>query len=558
MQRRNTEIMMKRTTITAVCLLWMTVAMATNAVRAAWGTTDERYHDVHQFPENQAAVELAAWRGERVNMQLVVMNEGREEAHVSVSIGQLAAESGETEGEAESEAGVIWDAVRGGFVESVAADGFCGCGNHDIGEYGNRPMPDRISHNMEKTLAPSSLSGVWLTVRVPREARAGMYNGTVEISADGDTTVLAYRLRVVDRVLPTPSDWAFHLDFWQHPYSVARYHGVELWSEEHLNLMRPLMEELAEAGQKVVTTTLTARPWDGQSQDAYESMVTWTRMADSTWSYDFTVFDKWVEFMASCGIDRQINCFSMIPWRLSFEYYDQATGQVREMHCSPGEEAYNTFWGGMLREFQNHLIDKGWLHKTTIAMDERKPEQMMRVMELIDSVAPSLKVSLAGNYHPEIEERLSDYCVDYLQIDDIPHDMIERRRKEGLVTTFYTCCSTETPNTFSFSPPAEAELLPWLAAAYGLDGYLRWAFNNWTEDPIIDSRFRSWPSGDTYIIYPNAETSVRWERLVEGVQQYEKWRILGADQTIVAPLRNHATAEEMLRRMAKARSALNK
>ncbi len=550
--------MMKRTIIAVVCLLWMTLAMATNGVKSAWGTTDERYCEMRQFPKHQAAMEFVAWRGERVNMQLVVMNEGKEAAEVSVRVGQLAAKSGAMNGETVSDDGVIENAVSGGFVESVAADSFCGCGNHDIGEYGNRQMPDRISHNMEKTLAPSSLTGVWLTVRVPRDAHAGMYNGTVEIRANSETTILKYRLRVVDRVLPPPSDWAFHLDFWQHPYSVARYHGVELWSEEHINLMRPLMEELAEAGQKVVTTTLIARPWNGQSQDEYGSMVTWMKRADGTWIYDFTVFDKWVEFMASCGIDHQINCFSMIPWRLSFEYYDQATGQVREMQCTPGEEAYNAFWGGMLREFQNHLRNKGWLHKTTIAMDERKPEQMRQVMELIDSVAPELKVSLAGNYHPEIEQRLSDYCVDYLQIDDIPHDMIERRREEGLITTFYTCCSTETPNTFTFSNPAEAELLPWLAAAYGLDGYLHWAFNNWTEDPLTDSRFRSWPSGDTYIIYPNAETSVRWERLVEGVQQYEKWRMLGADQTIVTPLRKHAPVEEMLRHMKKARAALNK
>ena len=33
-------------------------------------------------------------------------------------------------------------------------------------------------------------------------------------------------------------------------------------------------------------------------------------------------------------------------------------------------------------------------------------------------------------------------------------------------------------------------------------------------------------SGDTYLIYPGARSSVRFERLSEGIQDYEKIRIL--------------------------------
>ncbi|MBQ3121974.1 MAG: DUF4091 domain-containing protein [Bacteroidaceae bacterium] len=62
-----------------------------------------------------------------------------------------------------------------------------------------------------------------------------------------------------------------------------------------------------------------------------------------------------------------------------------------------------------------------------------------------------------------------------------------------------------------------------------VDGYLRWAYNSWTIDPNKDSRFRSWPSGDTYIIYPDNTSSIRWERLVQGIESFEKWQIMMAD-----------------------------
>ncbi|HEY5368179.1 MAG TPA: DUF4091 domain-containing protein [Hanamia sp.] len=37
-----------------------------------------------------------------------------------------------------------------------------------------------------------------------------------------------------------------------------------------------------------------------------------------------------------------------------------------------------------------------------------------------------------------------------------------------------------------------------------------------------------WPSGDTYFVYPGGRSSIRFERLREGIQDYEKFKILRA------------------------------
>ena len=101
-------------------------------------------------------------------------------------------------------------------------------------------------------------------------------------------------------------------------------------------------------------------------------------------------------------------------------------------------------------------------------------------------------------------------------------DIVQRRSK-GLTTTFYVCCSSGFPNTYTSSAPAEATYLSWYAAAEDYDGFLRWAYHNsWVEDPIRDSRFRKWAAGDTYLVYPEGRSSIRFERLVEGIQDWEK------------------------------------
>ena len=71
--------------------------------------------------------------------------------------------------------------------------------------------------------------------------------------------------------------------------------------------------------------------------------------------------------------------------------------------------------------------------------------------------------------------------------------------------------------------------MSWYAAAEDYDGFLRWAYNSWVEDPIRDSRFRKWAAGDTYIVYPEGRSSIRFERLIEGIQDWEKIRILQAE-----------------------------
>ena len=121
-------------------------------------------------------------------------------------------------------------------------------------------------------------------------------------------------------------------------------------------------------------------------------------------------------------------------------------------------------------------------------------------------------------------DQMHDISISY---DDahVPVDYLNARRANGQKTTFYTCCGPDRPNTFTFSDPAESAYLGWHASTLGFDGFLRWAYNSWTARPCQDSRFITWASGDCYLAYPTG-SSIRMERLTEGIQAYEKLRIL--------------------------------
>ena len=150
---------------------------------------------------------------------------------------------------------------------------------------------------------------------------------------------------------------------------------------------------------------------------------------------------------------------------------------------------------------------------------------MKKAIRLIKSTAPGIGITLAGKYHSQIQDDIDDLCL-FIK-PPVSVNYIRERANTNKITTFYTCCAKpEHPNNFTFSPPAEQTWLGWYAASQGYSGYLRWAYNSWPADPLKDSRFRSWPAGDTYQVYPGPKSSVRFEKLREGIEDYEKIMII--------------------------------
>lgn len=508
----------------AVVLPVLMAAQPQSSFRLDWAATGS--HCVigggSSLEFQKKAFNHVAWRGEKVFAQAVVSSE-EELKDVRLSVSDLR--NGKSLIGAEN--------IRLQFVSYVVSDlldttkyGQCGS-REDKSKWGEVLVADVLDINDSMTVPAGRKQPVWMTVSVPSDARPGKYSGKLTVtSSNAKARSLNVELTVADHVLPPARDWAFHLDLWQNPYSVARYENVPLWSEAHFEAMRPVMRMLAEAGQKSVTATIMSRPWNGQTEDAFGSMVTKIRRIDGTWLYDYTIFDRWVEFMFSLGIDRQINCYSMIPWALQFDYIDQATSSPATFQAAPGSEEYNEYWGAFIADFARHLKAKGWFEKTMIAMDERPLESMQAVLGLIRKIEPAFKISLAGNYHEPVIYDIVDFSETFSGKQEFPESAKAKRKELGLTTTFYTCCAEAHPNMFVISNLDEAAWLGWFAQADGYDGYLRWAYNSWTLDPLTDARFRTWPAGDCFVVYPGGRGSVRFSKLVEGIQDFEKVRIL--------------------------------
>ena len=393
-------------------------------------------------------------------------------------------------------------------------------------------------------------AAVCITVSVPKEIPAGIYSGKVIVEV-GDQEACAgdIELEVADVDLPDVHDWDFFMNVWMNPAPIARLHGVEMWSDEHFAALKPYIEDLASHGQKTAVVPICYQPWGTQTLEPFPNSVIWKRRGEE-YEFDFSIFERYVELHMECGIDKAIHCYSVVqgpgPRRDStIEYVDAETGETWQMVTEIGDEEWVKAWKAFFAAFHEFLNAKGWLEKVYIAFDEKPDDIMASVKKMLADFAPDLKIALAANTRSDEFATIDDLCLsgnfDDKGIAEVPPakrramgvaalltpddaHATTKARKSKIITTYYVCCGPAYPNTFIFSPIVEARMLPWLAAQGGYDGFLRWSYNDWSESPYLHPEYAPFPTGDCNFVYPGENgpvSSLRWEQLREGIQDYE-------------------------------------
>jgi len=147
-------------------------------------------------------------------------------------------------------------------------------------------------------------------------------------------------------------------------------------------------------------------------------------------------------------------------------------------------------------------------------------------MRLVRENAPSFRIASAVDKPSELTREVYNISPVLTYAGSTLGALLRERKAAGKKTTFYVCMQPIVPNTYTTSAPAEATWLGLFAAANQLDGFLRWAYNSWTKNPLQSTNFGSWTTGDCFLVYPGNRTSIRFERLRDGIEEFEKINLL--------------------------------
>lgn len=486
-----------------------------------------------EAPDQKETVlwEATGWRGERLNTEILIWSPDTLE-QVRVSLANLI----DAKGKSISSKNITLNLVRYVLANYPygAKDAVCGNTPYRNGYL----MPDRFEPFERFELPGKTVRPVWLSVDLPAGTEPGLYTGTVVVSTTRSSANLQIKIRVQSQLLPPPHDWKYRLDLWQNPWVIAWRNHIQPWSEEHKALLKKHLQLYANAGGKYITTYGVHSPWADNSYMIEGGMIDWVKKKNGGWKFDYTIFDTYVELAMAAGIDKAITLYSPVPWGDRFRYMDESTGNYLYENWAPGSETYSMHWNVFLTDLRAHLLKKGWFAKTYIGINESEMSQTLAAIKVVKKHSKDWKITYAGNWHKELDSLLDDYC--FLYGNEPGQKELKQRVARGATSTFYVCCNPAKPNNFVFSPPIEGRWISWYSAAYGYNGFLRWAYEAWPEDPERDARFGSWPAGDCYLVYPGANSCVRYEKLREGIADYEKIRIL---RELVATSTHNATKD---------------
>jgi hypothetical protein len=394
---------------------------------------------------------------------------------------------------------------------------------------------------------------VYCEIKVPATADKGVYNGKIKIyenygfSKEELVGEINAELTVYNFVFPENKDNGFHLDLWQHPSNIARQYNVALWSDEHFEVLEKYTKSLGELGVKCVTVMASEMAWNGQGCQAEKrfkanlfeySMISTVRKADGSLVCDYSVMQRYIDLCAKYGLDECISVYGLVnvwdakvyggrtapdyPDGIHIRVYDEASGCYDYLRTAKELDEY-------IKQLENYFNETNQNDIVRIAADEPADVVAYRAsLEHIKAVAPSFKYKTAINHAEFVNEFGNDIYdfAPYISAMFSEYDALLNFRKEmpGKRFLYYVCCCPEIPNSFIRSELTDGYYIGILAALAKMDGFLRWSYTCWTDEPNTDLRYGPFPVGDLGYVYPakNGDPllSLRWKTMYRGIKYF--------------------------------------
>lgn len=467
---------------------------------------------------------ITAWRGERIFVSFVIgpLTNGKiPDIHIDLSDN--------------------WN-VKIGVVRETSAYIGRGMTWGEIPTGPNKMAQDYVQPLVDLKNAPAPYLNCVATIEVPDDGHSPIPLETT-IQAGDEKLPLSILVSRMGNLDIEPS--LFSLELWEYPYAVARFYHIpedQLFGPEHERLTKENLQKYVEMGGQTIATTIVEDPWHHQTYDAYPSLVQWTQAADG-FHFDYTNFDRYVQWNLDLGIYQKIKCFSILPWENEIKYRDAQGAWVTEQPAV-GSDRWREIWTAFLTDFIQHLDVKNWFDRTYMALDERPIEEMKTVIDFIgqfkNQLGQPLKLSGAVNYQTvaaDVLDHYDDISINQADMGD-PHafkQFVADRHAKGLETTFYNCVGNY-PSMFALSEPIETSYLLWYFASLGVDGFLRWALDAWVADPWQSVNHWYWESGDPFLLYPHQDgddapyLSPRIMMMEHTLSQIRQWRFMATGE----------------------------
>ncbi len=373
---------------------------------------------------------------------------------------------------------------------------------------------------------------VWLSVSVPPDAAPGTYAGSVTVRAEGlEPRAVPVEVEVVDWRLPAPRDFRTMMALEQSPYGVAKQYGVSPWSEEHFGLLEASLRLLGRAANRWVFVPVLTCTEFGNRDD---SPLKWTRKQDGTFTFDYTLVDRYLDLVKKHWGTPRVICFVVMHGNPAnppeVMVRDEATGKSEAMKVAGPtltEAQRRAIWSAFATATYNHMKARGE-EKSLFWGYAWDSEGDPNLKYLLEEFTPEVPWAMGGHElrtHPKYYKAYSWIYKVHSAMSLMQNDQGWRNPKLEFQNPRMGGSVMCLPGN---SPPFGFRLAVDRALTVGTRGLGRLGADYWKEAYFDGTRGGEvWlqPGMPVHALFwpgPNgAESSARFEMLLEGLQEAE-------------------------------------
>lgn len=372
------------------------------------------------------------------------------------------------------------------------------------------PLADRNG----KQLLRAGVTAFWVELEIAREAEPGTYPLTLVFTSENGTAVRG-ELQVEVKAAALPEQKLLFTQ-WFHTDSIAVYHNVEIYSEEHWDLIDRYMALAAELGMNMILTPVIIPPLDTQPGTCRpNTQLVFIEKRGEEYSFDFSRLGRWITLCRKNGITHFEISHLYSQWGADFapNIFVTEGGEEKHIfgwHVKADDPAYTDFLHQFLPALVSFLKLEGVAENCYFHIsDEPHGSQLENYRKAFQVVKPLLEgcqmldaLSDVDFYREGLVENpvcACDAMIPFLECG-----------AENLWT--YYCCGQgkKVSNRFLAMPSHRHRIMGLQMYKFGVKGFLHWGYNFYFSQlsryPInpytTTSSDGAFPSGDPFSVYP--------------------------------------------------------
>lgn len=360
---------------------------------------------------------------------------------------------------------------------------------------------------------------------IPRNLSEGTYESSIEVRGMAFSKVLKVTTIVHKTVVPASSHSTYGYTNWFSLKNMSNSHNVELWSDQHWELIGKYAKVMAEGRQNVFWVTLP---------DMFEVIQGKVQLQSKR-------LERLIQVFTDAGI--YYIEFAPIAHRTKGDWSSSTLSSNLDSELLVNSEEGYAFYENVFQQLKTIIDKNDWNGRAMFHISDEPTD------EVVDDY--KLFVTHLRKYFPNaaiLEATMTlgltdavDYWCPQVQEYQKNQAFFENRKKEGDQVWVYTCLipGGKWLNRLLDQHKLRQVYLGWSLAKFELGGYLHWGLNHYkSPNPLIQSVVdhpqapntkNKLPAGDSHIIYPGINgpwTSLRFNAHRLGMEDAELFKML--------------------------------